>query len=212
MRHEPRRVMQGPECLAYWYFRLNGFMTIENFVVHPDRGSEVRTEVDILAARFRHRSENLEIPMVDDPRVAKCETPVNVVLAEIKSGDCALYGPWTRPGEENMQRVLRAIGCANQDELESAAQGLYRAGRWSNDSATVRLFALGERVDDDLIVGPEQQIEWSSVIDFCISRFRGYRRQKSDVGKWAPEGRTLQRLALQEDKSSIRSYFGLQTG
>jgi len=25
-----------PEDLAYWYFRLNGFLAIKNFVVHPD--------------------------------------------------------------------------------------------------------------------------------------------------------------------------------
>lgn len=26
----------SPERLAYWYFRLNGFLTTENFVVHPE--------------------------------------------------------------------------------------------------------------------------------------------------------------------------------
>jgi hypothetical protein len=26
-----------PEKVAYWYFRLNGFFQIENFVVHPAR-------------------------------------------------------------------------------------------------------------------------------------------------------------------------------
>lgn len=47
-----------PERLAYWYFRLNGFMTIENFLVHPETGSNPRTDVDILATRFAHRREN----------------------------------------------------------------------------------------------------------------------------------------------------------
>ena len=36
------------EDLAYWYFRLNGFLTIQNFVVHPNR-----TEIDIIAARMK---------------------------------------------------------------------------------------------------------------------------------------------------------------
>ena len=31
----PRRL--DPEKVAYWYFRLNGFLQIENFVVHPER-------------------------------------------------------------------------------------------------------------------------------------------------------------------------------
>jgi hypothetical protein len=37
-----------PEKVAYWYFRLNGFFQIENFVVHPrGRGSQ-RTDADLL--------------------------------------------------------------------------------------------------------------------------------------------------------------------
>ena len=40
-----------PEKVAYWYFRLNGFLQIENFVVHPERRGSQRTD-DLL--RFRH--------------------------------------------------------------------------------------------------------------------------------------------------------------
>src|SRR2546426_644182 len=38
-------------------FRLNGFLTIRNFVIHPERGNDQRTDVDILGVRFPHRSE-----------------------------------------------------------------------------------------------------------------------------------------------------------
>ncbi len=44
-----------PEKIAYWFFRLNGFLTIENFVVHPELisdGTSQRTDADILAVRF----------------------------------------------------------------------------------------------------------------------------------------------------------------
>ena len=55
-----------PERLAYWYLRLNGFLTIPNFVVHPDTGSNQETEVDVLGVRFPYRAENLDDPMEDD--------------------------------------------------------------------------------------------------------------------------------------------------
>ena len=48
-----------PEKVAYWYFRLNGFLQIENFVVHPERRGGQRTDADLLAVRFRHRAERL---------------------------------------------------------------------------------------------------------------------------------------------------------
>jgi hypothetical protein len=36
-RSDRRKVWSLPtEKVAYWFFRLNGCLTIENFVVHPD--------------------------------------------------------------------------------------------------------------------------------------------------------------------------------
>ena len=34
--------------MAYWYFRLNGFFQIENFVVHPESYGSQRTDADLL--------------------------------------------------------------------------------------------------------------------------------------------------------------------
>jgi hypothetical protein len=50
------------EKLVYWYLRLNGFLTIENFVVHPDQSREQRTDVDIIGVRFPFRAELLKKP------------------------------------------------------------------------------------------------------------------------------------------------------
>jgi hypothetical protein len=49
----------NPEQLAYWYFRLNGFVTTVTFGVHPEEGSEQRTDVDVLGVRSPHRAELL---------------------------------------------------------------------------------------------------------------------------------------------------------
>lgn len=89
---EQRRPHSTPERLAYWYFRLNGFLTTENFVVHPDIGNNQPTDADLLGMRFAHRAENLIDPMQDDPKVAECETLVNAVIVEVKTGQCALNG------------------------------------------------------------------------------------------------------------------------
>jgi len=48
-----------PEKVAYWYFRLNGFFQIENFVVHPERRGGQRTDADLPAIRFPFRAERL---------------------------------------------------------------------------------------------------------------------------------------------------------
>ena len=49
----------SPEKVAYWYFRLNGFLQIENFIIHPERYGSGRTDADLLAVRFPFRAERL---------------------------------------------------------------------------------------------------------------------------------------------------------
>ena len=43
-----------PEKIAYWFFRINGCLTITNFLVHHERRGHFSTEVDVLAVRFPH--------------------------------------------------------------------------------------------------------------------------------------------------------------
>lgn len=191
------------ERLAYWYFRLNGFLTNEDFVVHPDRGSDQRTDADIIAVRFRHREELAPDPMHDDPKICYCGTLVNVILAEVKTGCCALNGPWTEPEKQNMERVLMAIGCFNDSEARCAASALYKSGRWSSHLVTFRLFAIGE-TKAHLIVPEEQQLAWDEIIDFCINRFQEYRRQKSSTGQWPEDGNKLKEAALLPDREEAR--------
>lgn len=199
------------ERLAYWYFRLNGFLSIENFIVHPDTGRDQRTDADLLAVRFAHRAENLERPMVDDPRVASCSTFVNVILAEVKTGQCALNGPWSNRESNNLQRVLRAIGCVPESAIEDACEKLYGQGRWCDSVVTIRLFALGEWKNESLLIPPTQQLTWSEVINFCVERFRSYELQKSSVGQWPDDGRELKRRALGSDPEvEIRRLFKLR--
>ncbi len=61
----------SPPCLsaekvAYWYFRLNGFLQIENFVVHPSSRGSQYTDADLLAVRFPYRAERLSKDLAHD--------------------------------------------------------------------------------------------------------------------------------------------------
>lgn len=79
-----------PEKVAYWYFRLNGFFQIENFVVHPARRGSQRTDADLLAVRFPHRAERLfddpnNIMADDEQSLALSREMIDVLLIEIKA-------------------------------------------------------------------------------------------------------------------------------
>jgi hypothetical protein len=204
-------MIYSPERLAYWYFRLNGFLTTENFIIHPDEGQDQRTDADLLAVRFKHRAESLASPMDDDPKVAECGSFLNIIIAEIKAGRCALNGPWTDPARENMERVLRAIGCVDDQTVKKAAECLYGNGSCQNETVSVRLFAVGE-TKAPLVIHESQQLTWSEIVQFLIKRFSEYRRQKSAVGQWTADGRKLQGLALENNEAGIRQLFSLSGG
>ena len=191
-----------PERLAYWYFGLNGFLLLENFVIHSDPGPKQRTEADLLGVRFRYRRELLDSPMEDDPTVSDCPTLCNVIVAEVKRGACELNGPWTDPQEENMHRVLRAIGRFDDDVTAVAAEVV-----------TCRLFACGNR-EGPLTIPAVPQILFGDMIVFIHARLRKSLKQKSSVGNWALDGRCLRALAgrhreFSEFERTVRQYFNL---
>jgi hypothetical protein len=185
-----QNVISTPERLAYWYLRLNGFLTIENFVVHPDTGGNQRTDADLLAVRFGHRAENLVRPMRDDPICSECSAFANVIIAEVKTRECALNGPWTREGDENIHRVLAAMGCFDPDQIPVAAQSLYQSGSYRGEIAQVRIMAFGDRKADLSI--PVEQVLFNEMITFIHKRLTDYTREKRSVGSWAADGQALQ--------------------
>lgn len=193
----PLPVALASEDLAYWYLRLNGFLTIPNFIVHPDTGAEQRTDVDVLGVRFPYRAELLVRPMVDDTPFVDVQDRAYLVLAEVKRGQCCLNGPWTDPDRHNMQRVLRAIGAFRDAEIDAAAASLYNTGTFSNGGCHVSLFCFGERVSLDVrrhYPAVPQKL-WPEVLAFIFERFTSYRDQKVSHPQWDQTGTRLFQLA-----------------
>jgi hypothetical protein len=91
---------------------LNGFLQIENFVVHPERRGGQRTDADLLAVRFPFRAERLfdnpnDILADDAQRMALSQDLIDIVIAEVKINQpCTLNGPWTRQDQQNVHRVM----------------------------------------------------------------------------------------------------------
>ena len=143
--------MMKVEDLAYWYFRLNGSLTIQSFIVHPDIGRNQETDIDLVAARFPHRAENLRRPMPDDPSLLGTSKGgddrrrILVYFVEVKTSACALNGPWTDPDRRNMERALAAIGPLPSDTRSAAADALYDAGVYRDTMYKVSLACLGSR-------------------------------------------------------------------
>ncbi|MGD1004660.1 MAG: hypothetical protein ABR887_04495 [Methanoregulaceae archaeon] len=203
----------NPERLAYWYLRLNGFLLLEDFIIHPDEGSDQRTDIDLLGVRFFHRAENCIHPMQDDPRITRCNKLCNVIITEVKKGQCALNGPWTNPKDRNIHRILTAIGCIPRANIKMAAKNLYESGCYHYGNISCQLISIGNS-PGNIAIPNVPQILFTNVIEFIFNRFRDYQKQKASTGNWSSDGQKLKELAFRynekiEFDKQVRIFFGL---
>jgi hypothetical protein len=201
----------NPEEIAYWFFRLNGCLTIVNFVVHPDLEGRQRTEVDILAVRFPYRGELITSgEAMRDHKVFKSSDLIDIVIAEVKRGYCDINGPWTNKPDENMHRVLYAIGAFKKDDVPKVAESLYKEGYYQNDNFRVRIIAIGSRKNSKLKEDlPEVvQITWDEILGFIYDRFNEYRDPKKHHPQWDWIGKFLYKTSTSlRDKDEFIKFM-----
>ena len=187
--------------LAYWYLRLNGFLTTHNFIVHDERYADQRTDVDILGVRFPFRNE---INMPDSDCFSKFKTKPLFIFVEATKGRCKLNGPWTCPEKENMQRVLNSIGAFKEETIENIAESLYSLGYYENDLFRVNLVCIGKEIDKHLSQKYPKvpQILFNNVLDFMHKRFKKFHDQKQSHQQWDETGKNLWDLYASNRKNS----------
>lgn len=201
------RVGHSADKIAYWYFRLNGFLGVENFVLHPDDKKEPqRTEADFCGVRFQYHSE---LDMEEDVFFKHDRKNPLFVIAEITRGVCKLNGPWTNPNRENIQYVLRAIGAFPPSEHEALAQSLYRHCTYpepeKGQELVFQLIAVGKTADEDLRrrFPLLLQIELAHMLGFIYRRFDAYRGQKANHPQWDQFGQVLWDESEKEDEPTF---------
>ncbi len=202
------------ERLAFWFLRLNGFLTIPNFIVHPEGPREdgaypQRTDVDVLGVRFPFRAENRHRPMPDHSFFV-AEQRQLVVLSEVKTGRCKLNGPWTNPELQNLEKVLSAGGFRPVDQVEVMAEALYRTGVWQDEDLVIRIVCFGAQQNRTVRrTFPEvRQFTWrEDVLPFIYQRFDTYKLEKQMHHQWDKDARELFAAAGQSPGSDGSGFI-----
>ncbi len=179
--------------IASWYFRLNGFLSVENFVIHPECRGAQKTEADLCAVRFPNRDE---MGMKDDALFNGKRLKPLFIIAEVTKGKCKLNGPWSNKEREILGYVLSAIGGFPIEEQKIIAEELYQHCLYPSDQtkeAEFRLIAAGKDIDPQL---QEQyphlkQITLKDMLAFIYVRFSDYRGRKADHDQWDCYGKEL---------------------
>lgn len=193
------------ERLAYWYFRLNGFSTIENFILHDEEGGPQKTDIDLVALRLPNRREALrpysgtgggEVWMKDDERFARKANPY-LAFVEITAAACKVNGPWTDRQRGNLLRALRAIGVVHTEEEKAAEASLYETGAYQSEGIEIGIVAVGQSQNPQLTerMSNVLQLTWDDVKSFIYCRFSLYVKDvKREHPQWDLDGHLLRRM------------------
>lgn len=115
------------EELAYWYFRLNGFILIDNFVLHGAGLEEnYHADVDLLGVRHKYAYELVGGQTTDcDERLMKhfCPNKHIGILCEVKSG--LETSPRIRLSDrDRIKYAVQRIGLFSTHKSEEIAKSL----------------------------------------------------------------------------------------
>ncbi len=146
---------QPTENFVRWYLRFNGYLGVENLIVHePVAGAVPQgAEFDVVAVRFPFSREVADFELARHSQLEAIEKHgvLNVVIAEVKGGrDTSLSDPWRPEADAELQisrlkYLVRWLGfCESEKDAESVATDLRRTGR-SDRACAVRVIYFGAR-------------------------------------------------------------------
>jgi hypothetical protein len=213
------------ERVAQWYFRLNGFLLIPSFVVHPDkRQAFAETDVDVLGVRFPYSTERIgDRTMDDDPHLVQLANGQQVlfVMVEVKAdGGCRLNGPWKDPEKGNMHCGIRRLGFARESDIAKIADAMYQSLRWEDELHVLQYVCIGEvESPDSQRRWPSlKQITWDHISEFFFERFARFpeklptgesvHRQWPDFGRQFGSNFNRNKIKSVEDaRKAVRHYI-----
>lgn len=144
------------ERIAYWYLRLNGFLLVEDFVLHRQAGRRT-SDVDLLGVRLRHSAESidntpLQLHSAIQQFVGEEADPKHVALVvQVKTGAAASAG--RAFDAERLRHSLRFVGAVPEAALEGVVQELGKNATSSQDGWLFAKLLIAEEPRDTSAVG-----------------------------------------------------------
>jgi len=169
------------EKFVRWYLRFNGYLTVENFVIHEPQNGHIPegAEFDTLAVRFPHSREQVEQNLIqNDPRLDDSEEGegklIDFVIAEVKSGKRnTLNAIWRPNGEDQkVDRVaylLRWLGAlSTEEEIAQVAHHLQKSLRARHNSFLFRVVYFSHTKSRQVVPTTVPQITFREIAEFVV--------------------------------------------
>ena len=195
-----RKLEITQEKIAYWFFRLNGCFTFENFVVHPESRGPQKTDIDIIALRFPYRQElkTSDHPMKDHQIFHDQDNHASVFFVEVKRNRGSINPSWRNP--QNMQSVLNAIGVLHNKNIKTASETLCRDYKFRQKEVSISFVKVGKTCSSNHDI---PLLTWDEILRWIHSRYVDYKEQKADHEQWDGIGTDLYELATEKSADAF---------
>lgn len=179
--------MNFGETLAHWYFRLNGFFPLSNFVMHYTNTDKLRADCDLLAIRFPHVYEEVGGTEADwDTKFEEWKTPLTNTLGfivQVKTGKDD-SSPGNAFKEPRLRLALERFGIIPKASVAAAANELLRNPVLSigpNFTIAKLLISRTSSVDENYL-----HLSLVDVEKFILDRMERYRGRKDGERMFFP--------------------------
>jgi len=180
------------ERFTLWYLRLNGYLTVPNYILHPLRPGGQRGEVDILGVRFPHSQEEAGDMMDNDNcLVLRDADEIDFIIVEVTRSDCKINDLWEKPDRADQREyILKWLGMLDPKDVSRVAEVLCSEKRYRDDKQSIRLVSLGAK-KSKYLSNSVVQLTFDHVYDFINERLSQFNRIKRDVPQWDEFDRKL---------------------
>ena len=152
--------MNYAEELAYWFFRFNGFLLLENYVNHRYNGQPYTYETDIMGLKMPNTSEVVGGTYLQE----YCATKIIGIIVEVKSGN---FNPNRIFNVENVNRQnIHRLGLPISDqEIE---QVLCNSRYENRDCIVEKILVCNESLENEIL--PYRTILLNDIVSYIVSR------------------------------------------
>jgi hypothetical protein len=173
--------MSHHETLVRWYLRFNGYLGVENFILHEPTSARVAQggEFDTLAVRFPFSREKPGFEIRNDEKLIDKEASeknlVDFVIAEVKSGKHAsLNKLWRPPDPDGKKRsrleyLVKWLGPLQElSTIKRVATGLQKHQRHIEGSYLFRLVYFCKQTTSQAVPPRVPQITFKDIATFIV--------------------------------------------
>lgn len=198
--------MNYAEELACWYFRLNGFFPIPNWVVHRDGDSRYPADADLLAVRLPYVHEEIGGNSDDwDKRFAQqwgvdLLTDTIGIIAEVKSGHCASGDLGDALGPKRTRKGMLRMGLLERHAVMDIPDQELTSDSIRRQNKVILRFLIARSKSRTFPAGAFHFLELNEIERFLKKRLKQYADTKNADRVFFPSS-LMQYLIAKTDRT-----------